>query len=115
MLFSMTVLRIDSQPNWRSSPGAPGPSPAGVGFRDPEALPSAVPPRVLGGDVPRHGDTSQPEALWGDPLRGGRDSGKARLLKNTYISRTTVSQDVQTRFPVQLAFAKFLPKIKGNF
>ena len=30
-------------------------------------------------------------------------------------SRTTVSQDVQTRFPVQLAFAKFLSKIKGNF
>ena len=29
--------------------------------------------------------------------------------------RTTVSQDVQTRFPVQLAFAKFLFKIKGNF
>ena len=29
--------------------------------------------------------------------------------------RTTVSQDVQTRFPVQLAFAKFLSKIKGNF
>ena len=26
--------------------------------------------------------------------------------------RTTVSQDVQTRFPVQLAFAKFLSKIK---
>ena len=30
-------------------------------------------------------------------------------------TRTTVSQDVQTRFPVQLAFAKFLSKIKGNF
>ena len=29
--------------------------------------------------------------------------------------RTTVSQDVQTRFPVQLAFAKFLSKIKGIF
>ena len=28
---------------------------------------------------------------------------------------TTVSQDVQTRFPVQLAFAKFLSKLKGNF
>ena len=31
------------------------------------------------------------------------------------IPRTTVSQDVQTWFPVQLAFAKFLSKIKGNF
>ena len=31
------------------------------------------------------------------------------------LARTTVSQDVQTRFPVQLAFAKFLSKIKGNF
>ena len=30
-------------------------------------------------------------------------------------ARTTVSQDVQTWFPVQLAFAKFLSKIKGNF
>ena len=30
-------------------------------------------------------------------------------------ARTTVSQDVQTQFPVQLAFAKFLSKIKGNF
>ena len=29
--------------------------------------------------------------------------------------RTTVSQDVQTWFSVQLAFAKFLSKIKGNF
>ena len=32
-----------------------------------------------------------------------------------FITRTTVSQDVQTWFPVQLAFAKFLSKIKGNF
>ena len=30
-------------------------------------------------------------------------------------SRTTISQDMQTRFPVQLAFANFLPRIKGNF
>ena len=29
--------------------------------------------------------------------------------------RTIVSQDVQTRFSVQMAFAKFLSKIKGNF
>ena len=29
--------------------------------------------------------------------------------------RTTISQDVQTRFSVQLAFAEFLSKIKGNF
>ena len=29
--------------------------------------------------------------------------------------RTTLSQDVQTRSSVQLAFAKFLSKIKGNF
>ena len=32
-----------------------------------------------------------------------------------YIPRTTLSQDVQTRSSVQLAFAKFLSKIKGNF
>ena len=31
------------------------------------------------------------------------------------IARTTVSQDVQTRSSVQLAFAKFLSKIKGIF
>ena len=30
-------------------------------------------------------------------------------------SRTTISQDVQTSFSVQLVFAKFLSKIKGNF
>ena len=30
-------------------------------------------------------------------------------------ARTTVSQDVQTRFSVQLAFVKFLSKIKGSF
>ena len=30
-------------------------------------------------------------------------------------ARTTVSLDVQIRFSVQLAFAKFLSKIKGNF
>ena len=31
-----------------------------------------------------------------------------------YITRTTVSQDVQTQCPVQLAFVKFLYKIWGN-
>ena len=42
-------------------------------------------------------------------------------LKDKFIAlsiakpRTTVSQDEQIRFPVQLAFAKFLSKIKGNF
>ena len=30
-------------------------------------------------------------------------------------SKTTVSQDVQTRFSMQLSFAKFLSKIKGIF
>ena len=37
--------------------------------------------------------------------------------KNMTVSqpRTTISQDVQTQFSVQLAFAKFLSKIKGNF
>ena len=39
-------------------------------------------------------------------------SGKFKLLDEP---RTTISQDVQTRFPVQLAFAKFLSRIKGNF
>ena len=32
-----------------------------------------------------------------------------------FVARTTISQDVQIRFPVQLAFTKFLSKIKGNF
>ena len=30
------------------------------------------------------------------------------ILNKVAVPRTTVSQDVQTRFPVQLAFAKFL-------
>ena len=30
-------------------------------------------------------------------------------------TRTAVTQDVQTRFPVQLAFAKFLSRINENF
>ena len=30
-------------------------------------------------------------------------------------ARTTVSQDVQTQFSVELAFSKFLSKIKENF
>ena len=34
---------------------------------------------------------------------------------NTSLPRTTISQDVQTRFSMLLAFAKFLSKIKGNF
>ena len=37
------------------------------------------------------------------------------VLAYLFVSRTTVSQDVQTRFPVQLAFAKFLSKIKDFF
>ena len=41
------------------------------------------------------------------------DSFKGNLI--ACAQRTTVSQDVQTRFPVQLAFTKFLSKIKGNF
>ena len=41
----------------------------------------------------------------------------ASLFKDGIIFklRTTMSQDVQTRFPVQLALAKFLSKIKENF
>ena len=35
--------------------------------------------------------------------------------KHCHEARTTISQDVQTRSSVQLAFAKFLSKIKGNF
>ena len=34
---------------------------------------------------------------------------------NHHLPSTTVSQDVQTGFSMQLAFAKFLSKIKGNF
>ena len=30
-------------------------------------------------------------------------------------ARTTISEDVQTQFPVQLAFAKLISRIKGNF
>ena len=36
-------------------------------------------------------------------------------FKYIQIPRTNVSQDVQPRFPVQLAFAKFLSRIEGNF
>ena len=39
----------------------------------------------------------------------------SNAFEHNCIPRTTVSQDVQTRFPVQLAFAKFLSKIKGIF
>ena len=38
-----------------------------------------------------------------------------KTLRVKFGSRTTISQDVQTWFHVQLAFAKFLSKIKGNF
>ena len=43
-----------------------------------------------------------------------------KIIKHAIIffkdrSRTTISLDVQTRFPVQLVFAKFLSKIKENF
>ena len=31
------------------------------------------------------------------------------------MTRTTVSQELQAQFPVQLALAKFLSKIKGKF
>ena len=44
--------------------------------------------------------------------------GEHILTEKLYIrveSSTTASQDVQTRFSVQLAFAKFLSRIKGNF
>ena len=34
---------------------------------------------------------------------------------HSIMPRTTLSQDVQTWFPVQLAFSKFLSKIEGNF
>ena len=36
-------------------------------------------------------------------------------LNLLFIARTTITQDVQTQFPVQLDFAKFLSRIKGNF
>ena len=34
---------------------------------------------------------------------------------NGSMARTNISQDVQTRFPVQMAFAKFLSKKRENF
>ena len=36
-------------------------------------------------------------------------------IVSSYDPRTTLSQDVQTRSSVQLAFVKFLSKINGNF
>ena len=36
-----------------------------------------------------------------------------RKVRNGGLPRTTVSQDLQTRFSMQLAFAKFLSKIKN--
>ena len=46
----------------------------------------------------------------------GSDGSRGLIVSQHIIkSRTAVSQDVQNRFPVQLAFAKFLSKIKGNF
>ena len=49
----------------------------------------------------------------------GKRKHTHEIIDNFYelmaLSRTTISQDVQTRFPLQLAFAKFLSKIKGNF
>ena len=44
------------------------------------------------------------------PHKGGSKSPWLKLRP-----RTTISQDVQTWFSVQLAFAKFLSKIKENF
>ena len=43
--------------------------------------------------------------------------GQPKLLRTVYLSAnwTTISQDAQTWFSMQLAFAKFLSKIKGNF
>ena len=38
-----------------------------------------------------------------------------KWLQITPCPWTTLSQDVQTRSSVQMAFAKFLSKIKGNF
>ena len=40
---------------------------------------------------------------------------RSATLFNLGTVRTTLSQDVQTLFPVQLAFAKFLSKIKEKF
>ena len=47
------------------------------------------------------------------PILG--DTMKSIVFVYDLKPRTTISQDVQTRFSVQLAFAKFLSKIKGNF
>ena len=64
--------------------------------------------------------TLQVRAAWGASLLGRYDKTFTLFsaevsTSNWLFSRTTVSQDVQTRFPVQLAFAKFLSRIKGNF
>ena len=48
--------------------------------------------------------------------RPGRSEAPRKIsFRSKVRSRTTILQDVQTRFSVQLAFAKFLSKIKGNF
>ena len=47
-------------------------------------------------------------------MNGWKDeNGKCMAARHTCGPRTTVSQDVQTRFSVPSAFAKFLSKIKG--
>ena len=42
------------------------------------------------------------------------DTNRVNLTLFLALDRTTLSQDVQTRFPVQLAYAKFLSRIKGK-
>ena len=54
------------------------------------------------------------EALTIDLPDAGEDGDEVTIYCKAQ-PRTTVSQDVQTRFSVQLAFAKFLSKIKENF
>ena len=36
-------------------------------------------------------------------------------MTNKFEARTTETQDVQTRFSVLMAFAKFHSRMKGNF
>ena len=47
------------------------------------------------------------------PATEGADASETGQVNGRCMARTTVSQDVQTRFPVLLAF--FLSKIKGIF
>ena len=90
----------------------------GPGGQEVHGLPQRGAPHAAQGRRGCHRQEEEQTRLLGKGNLGAINKIKPMRSEDISLGNNqgpTVSQDVQTWFPVQLAFDKFLSKIKGNF